>query len=492
MRILFVYPEYPETFWSFKHVLKFISKKAAFPPLGILTISSMLPPETEKKLIDLNIEELSKDDVMWADYVFISAMIVQKDSVMKISRFAKSLGKKVVAGGPLFSVENIDDFRRIDNFVLDEGEVTFPMFISDLSKGRPLQKVYTSTLKPDLRSTPLPDWNLIKIKKYATMLIQFSRGCPFDCDFCDITRLNGRKPRTKGADQIVSELDSLYNAGWRGPVFMVDDNFIGNRSMVKEALKHILTWSRAKGFPFSFLTEASLDIADDQELMDLMVMTNFRTVFLGIETPNNDSLQECNKFQNSSRDMAISVRKIQGSGLQVQGGFILGFDSDPNDIFEKQIKFIQKIGVATAMVGLLNAVPGTKLYKRLKKEGRILNDSSGNNTDSSVNFMPKMDKERLIEGYKDVIRTLYSSKNYYDRIMTFVAHYTPKMPNSRFSLRDLKALFMSMWILGVIDNGRKYYWKAFTMTLAKNPRAFSTVMTLMIYGFHSRKMAQVL
>ncbi|MFW5852622.1 MAG: B12-binding domain-containing radical SAM protein [Nanoarchaeota archaeon] len=492
MKILFVYPKYPETFWSFKHVLKFISKKAAFPPLGILTISSMLPRKYERKLIDLNVEELKEKDILWADYIFISAMIVQRDSVLQISERVKQFGKKVVVGGPLFSEANIDDFPYVDHFVLDEGEVTLPMLVNDIESGESVKRFYSSKLKPDITSASIPDWKIMNMKKYATMLVQFSRGCPFDCDFCDITRLNGRIPRTKSPQQLISELDSLYKSGWRGSVFIVDDNFIGNKARVKEVLRWIYRWNKSKEFPFSFLTEASLDLADDHELMSLMAKANFQSVFLGIETPEKDSLQECNKFQNSTRDIEQSVKRIQRNGLQVQGGFILGFDSDPINIFQKQIEFIQQIGVVTAMVGLLNAVPGTKLYSRLRNEGRIVDNSKGNNTDATLNYIPKMNKEVLINGYKDVMKTLYSSKKYYERILTFLEHYRPKMPKSSMSFRDIKALLISVWLLGIIDGGRKYYWKIVTRTLIKHRKAFPAVMTLLIYGFHFKKMTRAL
>jgi len=351
LKILLVYPRYPETFWSFSHALRFVSKKASFPPLGLLTVAAMLPGEWEKKLVDMNITALSDEDIGWADYVFISAMVVQKASVQEVITRCKKLGTKIVAGGPLFTT-GYEDFAGVDHFVLGEAEVTLPLFLGDLAKGS-AKPIYASSKRPDMRETPVPLWSLINMKHYSSMNIQYSRGCPFNCEFCDIIILNGHKPRTKDSVQVLFELEAIYH-------------------------------------PFTFFTEASINLADDEELMRLMVEAGFDKVFIGIESPNEDSLAECNKRQNRGRDLVASVKKVQNHGLQVQGGFIVGFDSDPISIFRSQINFIQNSGIVTAMVGLLNAPRGTRLYQRLQKENRLLKDSSGNNTDCSINFIPKM------------------------------------------------------------------------------------------------------
>ncbi len=490
MNILFIYPKYPETFWSFEHVLKFISRKAAFPPLGLMTVSSMLPKGINRKLLDLNVDNLNDKDIMWADYIFVSAMIVQKDSVKDVVKRAKEHKKTVVAGGPLFSQDNISEFPEIDHFVLNEGEITFPMFLDDLINNKNvLKKTYSSDKKPDLSLSPVPDWNLIRKKNYATMLVQFSRGCPYDCEFCDITLLNGRIPRTKSPSQMIRELNSLHRAGWRGSVFVVDDNFIGHKKKVKEVLRSIIQWQKSKNYPFSFLTEASLELSDDQELMTLMADANFKTVFLGLETPSKESLAECNKFQNTQRDLVDSVKILQQNGFQVQGGFIVGFDSDNHSIFERQIEFIQTIGVVTAMVGLLNAIPGTKLYRRLKKEGRIITDSNGNNTDGTLNFIPKMDPKILKEGYKKILKTIYSPKKYYERILRFLENYNPKQISRGLNLNEIKAFLLSIWKLGIIDKERKYYWKLLFKSIFRYPKAFPEVVTFTIYGFHFKRVA---
>ena len=492
MKILFVYPKYPDTFWSFKHALKFISKKASFPPLGLLTVAAMLPEEWEKKLIDMNVSALTEDDLKWADYVFISAMVVQKKSAMEVIRRCKKLEIKMVAGGPLFTT-GYEDFENIDHLVLNEAESTLSPFLDDLKNGC-ARHIYASKEWPDLRKTPPPKWELINMKKYASMCIQYSRGCPFNCDFCDIIVLNGHKPRTKSKEQILGELEVLLTRGWKGGVFFVDDNFIGNKKKLKmEILPFLIDWMKKKKYPFHFSTEASINLSDDEELMQLMVKAGFTRVFIGIETPNEESLTECNKYTNKNRDLIASVKKIQDHGLEVQGGFIVGFDNDPPSIFERQISFIQKSGIVTAMVGLLNAPRGTRLYYRLKKEDRLLKDASGDNTDCSLNFIPKMNVETLMNGYKKILNTIYSPKHYYKRVITFLKGYHPKPIRKKINLQfsQFKAFFKSIWFLGIIGKERFHYWKLISWTLVRRPRFFNLAISFAIYGFHFRKIVEI-
>jgi radical SAM superfamily enzyme YgiQ (UPF0313 family) len=490
MKILLIYPKYPDTFWSFKHALKFVSKKASFPPLGLLTVAAMLPMEWDKRCIDMNVSALSDKDLMWADYVFISAMIVQKKSAVEVVSRCKKLGIKVVAGGPLFT-SGYEEFGDIDHFVLNEAEITLPSFLNDL-KNEKARRIYTAKEWPDIRKTPFPQWELIDMQKYESMCIQYSRGCPFDCEFCDIIVLNGRKPRTKSKDQLLCELEVLYAWGWRGRVFFVDDNFIGNKkSLKKEILPSLIDWMEQNKHPFHFFTEASINLSDDEELMELMVKARFNRVFIGIETPNEESLTECNKYLNTNRDLIASVKKIQDNGLEVQGGFIVGFDNDPPSIFEKQINFIQRSGIVTAMVGLLNAPRGTRLYDRLKKEDRLLEDSSGDNTDFSLNFIPKMNTETLLNGYKKILNTIYSPKHYYERIKTFLKEYKPKKKKVHFKFSYFNAFLKSIWFLGIKGKGRLHYWKLISWTLVRRPRFFSLAITLAIYGFHFQKVVGI-
>ncbi len=487
MRILLVYPKYPDTFWTFNHALKFIFKKAANPPLGLLTVGSMLPGEWEKKLVDMNVTALREKHLQWADFVFISAISVQRASVQEVIARCKKVGVRIVAGGPLFTT-GYEQLEGVDHFVLNEAELTLPLFLEDLRKGHP-KHTYTSDQWADISKTPIPLWELLDIKKYASMSIQYSRGCPFDCEFCDITLLYGHRPRTKDKEQIIAELDSLYLRGWRDGVFFVDDNFIGNKRKLKaEILPAIAKWKKGKRHPFSFVTQASIDLSDDEELMQMMVKAGFNTVFVGIETPNEDSLAECAKFQNRGRDLLACVRRMQKSGLQVDGGFILGFDSDPLSIFQRQIDFIQKSGIVTAMVGLLNALKGTRLYHRLEEENRLLSDISGDNTDCSMNFVPKMSQETLVKGYKKVLSTIYSPACYYARVRRFLKDYRPLEKRIfRFRFGYIGTLVKSVFGLGIIGKERVYYWKLFFWSLFRRPRAFPLAATLAIYGFHFRK-----
>jgi radical SAM superfamily enzyme YgiQ (UPF0313 family) len=435
----------------------------------------------------MNVNKLRDQDIEWADYVFISASIIQTESVAEVITRCKAKKVKVVAGGPLFTSGH-DEYKHVDHLVLNEAEITLPWFLSDLRKGTPKRK-YTSHEWADLTKTPVPAWDLVKMKKYASMSVQYSRGCPFDCDFCDIPMLYGHKPRIKDKDQVITELQSIYDEGWRGTVFFVDDNFIGNkRGLKKEVLPAIAEWMKKVKYPFTFFTQASVNLADDEELMNLMVRAGFDTVFVGIETPDEESLSECGKLQNKNRDLVACVKKIQQFGLQVQGGFIVGFDNDPLTIFERQIRFIQNSGIVTAMVGLLNAVRGTKLYKRLKKENRLLSKLSGDNTDCSINFIPKMRQATLMKGYRNIVKTIYDPDQFYARVQRFLENYKPVHQGlTRVSFTEVKAFIMSIFVLGVKEKERFHYWRLFLWSLFNRPRLTPLAVTLAIYGFHFRK-----
>ena len=489
MNVLLIYPEFPDTFWSFKHALKFIRKKASSPPLGLLTVAAMLPPEWKKRLVDINVTKLTKEHLAWADYALISGMVVQRESARQIITRCKEVGVKVVAGGPLFTSES-ERFEEVSHFVLNEAEVTLPLFLADLEQGR-ARRVYTTSEFADIWETPVPLWELADLDRYATMSIQFSRGCPYNCDFCNVTALFGHRPRTKTAEQIIAELDSLYGLGWRGGVFFVDDNLIGNkRSLKTELLPALIEWQKDKG-GIPFHTEVSINLADDEELMQMMVEAGFGTVFIGIETPNEDSLTECSKNQNKGRDLVEDVKRIQRAGLQVQGGFIVGFDNDTPSIFQRQIDFIQKSGIVTAMVGLLQAPPGTRLYERLKEEGRLLSRISGDNVDGTTNIIPKMNLDTLREGYKNILGHIYSPEHYYQRVKTFLREYKPPKIEASLNFEHILAFFRSIYRLGIIDKARVHYWKLLLWTLFRRPELFPLAVTLAIYGHHFRKVCEL-
>lgn len=490
MKILFVYPKYPDTFWSYKHALRFVSKKAAIPPLGLLTVAAMVPDAWEKRLVDLNTSKLSNEQIKWADMVFISAMIVQKPSVQEVISRCKALGKTIVAGGPAFTAQP-EQYPDVTHLVLNEAEVTLPMFLRDFAQGK-AKAVYTSQDKPALHQTPVPLWSLIRLKDYAVIPVQYSRGCPFNCEFCDIIIMYGRTPRTKTPSQLIAELQSLYDVGWRGDVFIVDDNFIGNKVTVKKMLPVLIEWQKERGIPFNLLTEASVNLADDEELMTLMNQANFQNVFLGIETPDMNGLKECGKTQNASRNLSDSVKTIQQHGMQVMGGFIIGFDTDNETIFQNQIDFIQQTGIVTAMVGLLNALPHTPLWHRLNEQGRLLKESTGENTDGTLNFSPLMGEKKLVAGYRKVLGTIYSNKYYYRRINTFMRNYKPNNTKRMPKREEVFAFFRSMWHIGILSRARFSYWNLVIRTFISKRKAFPVAIEMAIAGHHFRRITKQL
>ncbi len=488
MNILLVYPRTPDTFWSFKHALRFVSKRAAFPPLGLLTVAAMLPDHWNLRLVDLNVTGISDADLEWADYVMLSAMIVHRESVREIVARARAAGRPVIGGGPLFTTGH-EEFPEIDHFVLGEVEALMPQVVADMEAGR-LERIYESAERPDVTASPIPRWDLVDPRHYASMAVQFSRGCPFNCEFCDIIVMNGRVPRTKTPAQVLAELDALRERGWNGSVFLVDDNFIGNKVKVKTLLREMIAWRGRTGARMTFFTEASVNLAREDELLDLMVEAGFKKVFLGIETPVMESLKECQKMQNTAVDLTEAVRRIQSAGMAVMGGFIVGFDNDTPDIFDRQFAFIQNAGVVTAMVGVLTALPKTQLYQRLVAEGRLLTAATGNNTEAFCNFVPKLDREFLVAGYRRLMKTLYEPRIYYRRIFEFLHQYRPRGPKVHFGWNDVRAFFAAMWLLGIRYPGRGAYWSLLLYTLFRYPSKLGDAITLAIYGHHFRLIAQ--
>ncbi len=489
MNALLIYPAFPETFWSFKYALKFIRKQSAYPPLGLLTVAAMLPKDWLKRAVDLNADPLTDQDLEWADLVFIGGMTVQRQSAFEVINRCQAAGLKVVAGGPLFTVEK-EAFQKVDHLVLDEAELTLPAFLKDLKKGQP-KKIYQASHLCELQHTPVPDWSLVNMQKYASMSIQFSRGCPFNCDFCNVTALFGHRPRLKTPEQVIAELDNIYNAGWRGNIFFVDDNFIGNRGYLKtHLLPALIDWRRGKK-GCVFITEASINLADDPDLMQMMVRAGFDSVFIGIESPEEASLAECRKLQNKDRDMLQSVRVIHRTGLQVQGGFIVGFDSDTPSIFQRQIDFIQKSGIVTAMVGMLQAPPGTQLFDRLKGENRLNGKLSGDNVDGTTNIIPKMGLDHLRAGYRTIMQKIYTPKYYYRRIRTFLKEFKPPEATIPLDAQRFLAFFRSGFQLGIWGKERFQYWWLMVWTLFRRPRQFQLAITLAICGYHYRKIYEL-
>lgn len=492
--ILLVYPEVPtNTYWSFKYALKFLKKKSAMPPLGLITLAALFPEKYHLKLVDMNIEPLTDRDIQWADTVFVSAMIIQKKSLKKVTESCNRLKTPVVAGGP-YPTSGHQEIDGVDHFVLGEVEDTFRNFLRDLENGS-AQKIYHPPPKPDITNNITPRFDLLDMNAYSSMSIQYSRGCPFKCEFCDIWKVYGNKPRVKSAETILRELDVLYQAGWKGPVFMVDDNFIGNKKRVKqELLPALFEWQIKHHHIFRFTTEASINIADDKDLLVAMRDAGFNQVFIGIETPSLEALKETGKLQNLKTDMVNAVQTVQKYSLEVMAGFIIGFDTDNEDIFDRQIAFIQQTGIPQAMVGLLNALPGTELYKRLEKEGRLLSVTpEGNNTHAmTTNFTTLMGHERLKEGYQKVLAAIYDSnlKNYFYRCSKLLDSIE-RSPHFQREVRlaEMSILFKSLFRQPFTAYGRQYI-KFIIRNLLYHRDTIAEAVRFCIIGHHFHTITQ--
>ena len=425
---LLLYPQHPPTYWGNNYALDLLGIKAAFPPLGLLTLAAMFPSRYNLRLVDLNVTALEDADLEWADLAFTSTMIPQRPSLEQVVARCNRAHVPVIAGGPHPTTFH-NEMSGIDHFVLDEVEETFPTFLRDLEDGT-ARAIYRAPRRPDVTRSPIPRFDLIDMKEYHSMCLQFSRGCPFDCEFCDITKLYGRVSRTKSPEQMVAEFDHLYELGWRGPLFLVDDNFIGNKREVSRLLPVLADWQKQRGHPFSLFTEASVNLVRMNDLMDVMIDAGFDAVFLGIETPNPNALRKMKKPQNlDMRDenyLFTAVRKIQQKGMMVLGGFILGLDDDDDNAFDAQIEFIQGAGIPIALVGLLTALKGTNLWARLERENRLL-DKPVEIDATALNFKPQMDPQTLVEGYLRVVGTIYDStlENYFDRCLTLLDNLNP-------------------------------------------------------------------
>ncbi len=486
-KALLLYPETPTTYWSMKYLLKHLGKKAAFAPLGIITIAAMLPENYEPVVCDLNVSPINDSEIASADIIFISSMIVQKESLQNLINRCKSFNKIVVAGGP-YPTTSHEKIKGVDYFLLGEAENIFTEFINDYEKGI-AKKYYYGNDRPDIFNTPIPRFDLLQTNNYVTMAIQYSRGCPFNCEFCDIIEMFGRKPRTKSVTQFISELDALYNHGYRGPLFIVDDNFIGNKKSVRELLPKLIQWQKVRDYPFILSTEASVNLSEDDLLMDAMVKAGFVKVFLGIETPVEECLITAQKQQNTKTSLLESVRKIQNKGIDISSGFIVGFDNDPHNIFDLQIDFIQSSGIPQAMVGLLQALPNTQLYRRLEVEGRMLDESDGNNTHSlELNFKPIMDSETLVKGYKRVLQTIYSPEAYFKRSLDQIT-FVPTMRHFKAAFtRDMFIYYIRVFLFSIFrQTFSSYsitYWKFLFKVLFRNPKNFPKAIRSAFVGHH--------
>ncbi|MEH2450657.1 B12-binding domain-containing radical SAM protein [Nostoc sp.] len=486
MNVLLVYPRFPKSFWSFEKTLALLDRKAMLPPLGLVTVAAILPQEWEFKLVDRNVRVCTEAEWAWADLVILSAMIVQKEDLLSQILEVKRRGKRVAVGGPFpTALPNEMISAGADYLILDEGEITLPLFVAAIARGDRTGIFRSDGEKPDVTNTPTPRFDLLEFEAYAEMSVQFSRGCPFQCEFCDIIVLYGRKPRTKSPDQLLAELDYLYKLGWRRSIFMVDDNFIGNKRNVKLFLKSLLPWMVEHNYPFSFATEASVDLAQDQELMDLMVACNFGAVFLGIETPDAESLTFTQKYQNTRDSLSEAVHKITRSGLRVMAGFIIGFDGEKVGAGARIVKFVEQTAIPTALFSMLQALPDTALWHRLEKEGRLRNKSANINQTTLMNFVPTRPLEDIAREYVQAFCDLYEPERFLERTYKHFrllgeATYPKKGKAAKkpFNWKVLRAFLIICWRQGVRRQTRWQFWRNLWSMYQHNPGGVSSYLAV--------------
>ena len=491
MRILFIYPEFPKTFWSYEKILELVNRKVLLPPLGMVTVAALLPQEWEMKLVDRNVREVTEEEWSWAEMVIISGMIVQKeDMAIQISK-AKKLGLPVAVGGPYASsTPDAPELDEADFKVLDEGEITLPMFLDALEKGETSGSFTSGGDKPDVTETPIPRFDLLELDAYDSMSVQFSRGCPFNCEFCDIIVLYGRKPRTKKPEQLIAELQYLHDLGWRRSIFLVDDNFIGNKRNAKMLLPLIRTWQEERGYPFSFATEASVDLADDEEMMRMMHDARFESVFLGIETPDEASLETARKIQNTRNPLDAAVDRITANGLRVMAGFIIGFDGEKAGAGRRIVDFVTRTGIPAAMMGMLQALPKTALWARLEREGRLIQDedaAKGVNQTNLLNFKPTRPIRDIANEYVEAFCALYEPNAYMDRVYSYYLKMgaprwkaAPKLP----TWTDIRALSIVVWRQGIKRDTRWRFWRYMIGMARQNPSLLEQFLVVLAHNEH--------
>jgi radical SAM superfamily enzyme YgiQ (UPF0313 family) len=461
LKVLMVWPSFPPSFWGFEGVLEMIPERAMTPPLGLITVAALCPATWQIRLIDHAFEELRQEDLEWADLVMVSAMHAQRADALTILDRARTLGRRTFVGGPWSSTDPEAAMRVADHVMVGEAEEAFPGIAAALENGT-AQALYRIVDKPDMTHSPVPRFDLLKRDKYTSMPIQFSRGCPFQCEFCDIITIYGRRPRAKTPKQVIRELDTLRELGWRNEVFIVDDNFIGNSAQALQLSRELIEWQKLHQQPFSFYTEASIDLASRPELMEAMVQANFMYVFIGIETPSAEALKESRKFQNLRKNNVDQVRIIQESGLWVLAGFIVGFDSDDETIFDRQFEFISRTAIAWAMAGILMAPPTTALFDRMKREGRLIEDSQSTTQFGLPNFRTVLPLPILLRGLCSLLDNLYQPDAFFERAYNSLKVWQPratqKPPNLGMGY-NLRVLFASIWRQGMRSNYRRSYWR---------------------------------
>ncbi|MGQ4647186.1 DUF4070 domain-containing protein [Lyngbya aestuarii] len=492
MKALLLYPRFPQTFWSYDRFMEIAGLKAVIPPLGIITIASLLPEDWEIRFHDRNVALETEADWEWCDIVILSAMLAQKQDFQQLIQKAVGLGKKVAVGGPYpTSVPEHALASGADYLILDEGELTIPLFLEAIAQGQE-QGIFRSLEKPDVSLSPMPRFDLLKLDSYFAMAIQFSRGCPFNCEFCDIISLYGRKPRTKEPSQTLAELQFLYELGWRGTLFVVDDNFIGNKRNVKCLLRELIPWMEERNYPFSFLTEASVNLAEDSELLDLMVKAGFYSVFLGIETPDQDSLKVTHKYQNTRHPLVEACRIINQAGLLIYAGFIIGFDGEKTGAGERMQAFIEETSIPQPMVGILQALPNTALWQRLKQEQR-LQEGVGvvelGDQNSLMNFIPSRPIAEIAREYVQTIWKVYELESYlrrcFQQCLNIANH--PKRGQSAYFPpgKGARLVAQLIWRQGIRrPEIRGLFWRQLWRILREKPQFLNMYLGLCAAGEH--------
>jgi radical SAM superfamily enzyme YgiQ (UPF0313 family) len=485
VRALLVQSRTPPTYWSFEHALTFVGKAATYPPLGLATLAALLPLHWELRVRDLHVAPLEDADVTWADVVLVSGMLIQLESTRGVLRRARALGRRTVVGGPAPSTAP-ELFEEADHVFRGEAEGRLDLLVRVLEAPTPDAPRLLSPEhdeRPDLHLARVPRFDLLDLSRYASHALQYSRGCPFQCEFCDIIEIFGRVPRVKSPEQVVAELDALRALGARGTLFFVDDNFVANRRAVARLLPVLRAWQERNGFPFVFCTEASIDLATHPELVTAMVQAGFGQVFLGIETPSIDALTQANKTQNLRMPQERAVEELTRAGLEVYAGFIVGFDSDGPDIFDRQLAFISALPIARAMVGLLTALPGTQLWRRLEREGRLRGAPSGDQFERP-NFVPALDERTLLAGYRRLLAALYSPDAYYRRC----ALHLDAVPLRRGAFAhsvgngSLGTLWRAVWGLGIRGRRRQLFWRLVARALRRGTENLPRAVTFAIVG----------
>jgi radical SAM superfamily enzyme YgiQ (UPF0313 family) len=483
MRALLVQAASPRTYWSYDHSLPFVNKGAVLPPLGLATLAAHLPPTWQPRIRDAHLGPVSDEDLRWADAVLVSGMLVQQASIRELLGRAKRLGKVTVLGGPA-PTTSPEAFPDATHLFLGEAEGRLDRLVEALeSPGRVRERVLSPEggERPDLALARVPRFDLLPLDRYSSAAIQVSRGCPFSCEFCDIIEVFGRRPRVKSAAQVLAELDALRALGARGSLFLVDDNFIGNRRAAADLLPRIAAWQRAHGTPFDLYTEASIDLAQEPALLAAMADAGFSAVFVGVETPNRAALAEAGKRQNLRVDPAAAIAAITAAGLEVFAGLIVGFDGDDATIFERQLDFISRLPVPRAMIGLLSALPGTALTARLEREGRLRAECSGDQFDRP-NFEPAMGEERLVAGYRGLLAAVYAPEAYYRRCERLLDECPP--PRGPLRPGALAGLARAVWGIGVVGARRRWFWRLVGYAARRRPGDVARAVALAVLGEH--------